>query len=44
MLLSVVLSALQLIDRRLCDGADEYLQIMDLTSVIMKQLCHPETK
>ena len=30
----------QIVDRRLMDGADEYLQLMDLTSVIMEQFCH----
>ena len=30
----------QIVDRRLMDGADEYLQLMDLASVIMDQICH----
>ena len=30
----------QVVDKRLMDGADEYLQLMDLASVIMEQLCH----
>jgi replication factor C subunit 2/4 len=41
---SVIAERLGLVDRRLCDGADEYLQIMDLGSVVMKQLCHPDSR
>ena len=33
----------QLVDKRLMDGADEFLQLMDLCSVIMDQLCHTQT-
>jgi len=29
----------QVIDKRLIDGADEYLQVMDLCTVIMQQIC-----
>ncbi|CAL1289570.1 unnamed protein product, partial [Larinioides sclopetarius] len=28
-------------DKRLLDGADEYLQLMDLCCTIMQQICHP---
>ena len=33
----------QLVDKRLSDGADEYLQMMDLCSVIMTQFCQADT-
>ena len=32
----------QLVDKRLSDGAEEYLQLMDLCSVIMTRLCPAE--
>ncbi len=31
---------LQIVDQRLMDGADEFLQIMDLCTVLMAQICH----
>jgi replication factor C subunit 2/4 len=37
---SIVAERMGVVDKRLMDGADEYLQLMDLTSVIMEQLCH----
>lgn len=37
---SVITERMGLIGRRLMDGADEYLQLMDLSTVIMYQLCH----
>lgn len=43
MLTSFLLLLPQLVDKRLTDGADEYLQLMDLCSVIMTQLCQVET-
>jgi len=36
-------SLCQLVDKRLMDGADEFLQLMDLCSVIMDQLCHTQS-
>lgn len=36
---SVICEKLAICDHRLLDGADEYLQIMDLCNVIMVQLC-----
>lgn len=30
----------QIVDKCLCDGADEYLQILSLCSVMMQQFCH----
>jgi len=30
----------QVIDKRLIDGADEYLQVMDLCTIIMQQICN----
>ena len=39
--LSLSLSqTVQMVDKRLMDGGDEFLQLMDLCSVIMHQLCH----
>ena len=32
---------LQIVDKCLMDGADEFLQLMALCSTIMKQLCSP---
>ncbi|XP_077987728.1 replication factor C subunit 4-like [Glandiceps talaboti] len=39
---SIICERLAVVDKRLSDGADEYLQIMDLCSVIMQQFCHGE--
>ena len=39
-LLVMICVFVQIVDKRLMDGADEYLQLMDLSSVIMEQLCH----
>lgn len=36
---SVILEKLAVCDKCLCDGADEYLQLMALTTVIMDQMC-----
>jgi replication factor C subunit 2/4 len=36
---SVICERLGLIDKRLSDGADEYIQLLDLFSVIMTQFC-----
>jgi replication factor C subunit 2/4 len=35
---SIICERLAIIDKRLMDGADEYLQVMDLCTVIMQQL------
>ena len=35
-----IMCVCKVVDKRLMDGADEYLQLMDLCSVIMEQLCH----
>lgn len=35
---SVISERLAVIDKRLCDGAEEYLQVMDLFTVIMDQM------
>jgi len=37
---AVVMERLAVVDKRLLDGADEYLQIMDLTSILMYQINH----
>eukprot|EP00794_Sanderia_malayensis_P011058 gene11058-12225_t len=37
---SVIFEKLAVCDKCLCDGADEYLQVMALTTVIMDQLCN----
>lgn len=37
---SVICNRLAVCDHCLMDGADEFLQIMDLTTVIMHQFCH----
>jgi len=37
---AAVMERLAVVDKRLIDGADEYLQIMDLATVIMYQLNH----
>jgi len=39
-MLSVSYGCFQVIDKRLIDGADEYLQVMDLCTVIMQQICN----
>ncbi|KAK7069113.1 replication factor C subunit 4 [Halocaridina rubra] len=39
---SVVLDKLAVCDHRLLNGGDEYLQVLDLCCVLMKQLCHPK--
>ncbi len=36
----VTVLCVQLVGRRLMDGGDEYLQLMDLATVIMHQFCH----
>lgn len=36
---SVICERLAIVDKRLCDGADEFLQVMDLFTVIMTQFC-----
>ncbi|XP_065841303.1 replication factor C subunit 4-like [Oscarella lobularis] len=41
MQMAEIAERLAVIDKRLCDGADEYLQIMDLCSLIMQLFCHP---
>ncbi|XP_062521686.1 replication factor C subunit 4-like [Corticium candelabrum] len=41
--LAVIAERLAVVDFRLLDRADEYLQIMDLCTVIMNQVCHPAT-
>eukprot|EP00731_Ephydatia_muelleri_P030306 Em0021g829a len=38
---SVISERMGLVDKRLLDGADEFLQMMDLCTVIMNQFCHP---
>eukprot|EP00117_Sycon_ciliatum_P025545 scpid15438/ scgid21179/ Replication factor C subunit 4; Activator 1 subunit 4 len=40
---SAVAEQLALTDKRLADGADEYLQLMDLSCVIMNQICRQST-
>lgn len=37
---SIIAEKMGIVDKCLMDGADEYLQLMNLTSVIMEQLCH----
>ena len=32
----------QVVDKCLLDGADEYLQLMALFSTVMQQMCHGE--
>ncbi|XP_006825895.1 replication factor C subunit 4-like [Saccoglossus kowalevskii] len=39
---SIICERLGMVDKRLSDGADEYLQMMDLCTVIMQQFCHGE--
>ncbi|XP_045200092.1 replication factor C subunit 4-like [Mercenaria mercenaria] len=39
---SVVMEKLAIVDKCLMDGADEFLQLMALCSVIMKQFCSPD--
>ncbi|XP_074658550.1 replication factor C subunit 4-like [Tubulanus polymorphus] len=41
---SVICEKIGVVDKRLMDGADEYLQVMDLGSVIMQQICSPDKK
>jgi len=36
---SAICERLAIVDKRLMDGADEYLQIMDLCTVMMQQIC-----
>jgi len=36
---SVIMEKLSVVDKCLCDGADEYLQLMALCTVIMDQIC-----
>ncbi|XP_072034729.1 replication factor C subunit 4-like [Amphiura filiformis] len=36
---SLICERLAIADKRLCDGADEYLQIMDLFTIVMTQFC-----
>ncbi|XP_035692736.1 replication factor C subunit 4-like [Branchiostoma floridae] len=38
---SVIAEKIAVCDQRLADGGDEFLQLMDLTSVMMQQFCHP---
>ncbi|XP_073255287.1 replication factor C subunit 4-like [Porites lutea] len=37
---SAILEKLAIVDKCLCDGADEYLQVLSLCSVMMQQFCH----
>ncbi|KAG1714098.1 Replication factor C subunit 4 [Nymphon striatum] len=37
---SVITEKLAICDKRLQDGADEYLQILDVSTTIMNQICH----
>ena len=37
---SVICERLSMVDHKLMDGADEYLQIMDLCTVLMQEICH----
>ncbi|XP_015754298.1 PREDICTED: replication factor C subunit 4-like [Acropora digitifera] len=37
---SAITEKLAIVDKCLCDGADEYLQILSLCSVMMQQFCH----
>ncbi|XP_071798243.1 replication factor C subunit 4-like [Asterias amurensis] len=37
---SAITERIAIIDKRLCDGADEYLQVMDMFTHIMGQLCN----
>ncbi|XP_052782852.1 replication factor C subunit 4-like [Mya arenaria] len=39
---SLVLDKLAVVDKCLMDGADEFLQLMALCSVLMKQICQPD--
>jgi replication factor C subunit 2/4 len=41
--LTVIAEKLAMVDYRLTDRSDEYLQLMDLCTAIMNQLCHPAT-
>lgn len=38
---AVICERLAVCDKKLLDGADEYLQLMDVCCVIMQQICHP---
>ncbi|GFR07576.1 replication factor C subunit 4 [Trichonephila clavata] len=38
---SVICEKIAVCDKRLLDGGDEYLQLMDLCCTIMQQICHP---
>lgn len=37
---SIVAEKIAIVDKRLMDGADEYLQLMDLCNTMMHHLCH----
>lgn len=37
---SAIMEKLAIVDKCLCDGADEFLQILSLCSVMMQQFCH----
>ncbi|KAJ7377017.1 replication factor C subunit 4 [Desmophyllum pertusum] len=37
---SAIMEKIAIVDKCLCDGADEYLQILSLCSVMMQQFCH----
>jgi len=37
---SAICERLAVVDKRLMDGADEYLQVLDLCTVIMQQVCY----
>lgn len=37
---SAIMEKIAIVDKCLCDGADEYLQILCLCSVMMQQFCH----
>jgi len=37
---SAIMEKIATVDKCLCDGADEYLQILSLCSVMMQQFCH----
>lgn len=38
---SAICEKIAICDKRLVDGGDEYLQLMDLCCTIMQQICHP---
>ncbi|XP_022093399.1 replication factor C subunit 4-like [Acanthaster planci] len=37
---SAIMERMAIIDKRLCDGADEYLQVMDIFTHMMGQICN----